>query len=100
MAAQGVSLMAVTGGTSEARIAAERTRRPERAQTAAQQRGQDVLAGLELAALVATRAAALACQPHVGSGDAIAADAAAPAAMRRALAPAAGPGVAVIGGGG
>ena len=97
MAAQGVSLMAVTVGTSEARIAAERTRRPERAQTAAQQRGQDVLAGLELAALVATRAAALACQPHVGSGDAIAADAAATAAMRRALASAPGSGVVVIG---
>ena len=56
-----------------------------------------MLAGLEPVALAATRAAALACQPHVGSGDTIAADAAATAAMRNALASAPGEGVVVIG---
>ncbi|HTW41343.1 MAG TPA: fructose-bisphosphatase class II [Solirubrobacteraceae bacterium] len=48
-------------------------------------------------ALEGTRAAALACQPHVGGGDRTAADAAASAAMRAVLARAPGRGIVVIG---
>jgi fructose-1,6-bisphosphatase II len=55
------------------------------------------VAGLEAAALAATRAAAVACQPFVGRGDKHAADAAATEAMRRALAKAPGRGTVVIG---
>jgi fructose-1,6-bisphosphatase II len=55
------------------------------------------LAGLEAAALAATRDAAIACQPYVGRGDKHAADAAATDAMRRALAKAPGLGTVVIG---
>jgi fructose-1,6-bisphosphatase II len=55
------------------------------------------VAGLEAAALAATRAAAIACQPFVGRGDKHAADAAATEAMRRALAKAPGLGTVVIG---
>src|SRR5918994_2044182 len=54
-------------------------------------------AGLEAAALAATRDAAIACQPFVGRGDKHAADAAATEAMRRALAKAPGVGTVVIG---
>jgi fructose-1,6-bisphosphatase II len=53
--------------------------------------------GLEAAALEATRAAAIACQPFVGRGDKHAADAAATEAMRAALAAAPGVGTVVIG---
>jgi fructose-1,6-bisphosphatase II len=55
------------------------------------------VAGLEAAALAATRDAAIACQPFVGRGDKHAADAAATEAMRRALAEAPGLGTVVIG---
>jgi fructose-1,6-bisphosphatase II len=55
------------------------------------------LAGLEAAALAATRDAAIACQRFVGRGDKHAADAAATEAMRRALAKAPGLGTVVIG---
>jgi fructose-1,6-bisphosphatase II len=55
------------------------------------------VAGLEAAALAATRAAAISCQPFVGRGDKHAADAAATEAMRRALAKAPGLGTVVIG---
>jgi fructose-1,6-bisphosphatase II len=55
------------------------------------------VAGLEAAALAATRDAAIACQPFVGRGDKHAADAAATEAMRRALAKAPGVGTVVIG---
>jgi fructose-1,6-bisphosphatase II len=55
------------------------------------------LAGLEAAALAATRDAAIACQPFVGRGDKHAADAVATDAMRRALAKAPGLGTVVIG---
>jgi fructose-1,6-bisphosphatase II len=55
------------------------------------------VAGLEAAALAATRAAAVACQPFVGRGDKHAADAAATEAMRQALAKAPGRGTVVIG---
>jgi fructose-1,6-bisphosphatase II len=54
-------------------------------------------AGLEAAALAATRDAAVACQPFIGRGDKDAADAAATEAMRRALAKAPGLGTVVIG---
>jgi fructose-1,6-bisphosphatase II len=55
------------------------------------------LAVLEVAALAATRDAALACQPFVGRGDKLSADAAATEAMRRVLAKAPGLGTVVIG---
>lgn len=55
------------------------------------------LAELESHALAATRAAALACRPHVGRGDPAAADAAATDAMRAELARAPGTGTVVIG---
>jgi fructose-1,6-bisphosphatase II len=55
------------------------------------------LAALKTAALAATREAAIACQPFVGRGDKYAADAAATAAMRRALARAPGLGTVVVG---
>jgi fructose-1,6-bisphosphatase II len=55
------------------------------------------VAGLEAAALAATRDAAIACQPFVGRGDKHAADAAATEAMRAALAEAPGLGTVVIG---
>jgi fructose-1,6-bisphosphatase II len=55
------------------------------------------IAGVLPAALAATRAAALACQPWHGRGDGEAADAAATEAMRAALAAAPGAGRIVIG---
>ncbi len=55
------------------------------------------VAALEPVALAATRAAALACQQHLGSGDPIAADGAATSAMRAVLAAAPGSGTVVIG---
>src|SRR5688500_9636570 len=55
------------------------------------------LAGLQVAALAATRDAAIACQPFVGRGAKHAADAAATDAMRGALAKAPGLGTVVIG---
>ncbi|MEA2358864.1 MAG: fructose,6-bisphosphatase [Solirubrobacteraceae bacterium] len=57
----------------------------------------ELLEALEPAALAAVRAAALACQAHVGRGDAAAADAAATDAMRASLATAPGVGTVVIG---
>lgn len=60
-------------------------------------RGGDPLATLELAAVAATRAAALACQPWVGRGDGKAADAAATEAMREILLGTPGRGRVVIG---
>src|SRR6478735_2071498 len=56
-----------------------------------------MLDALEPTARACVRAAALACRPHVGGGDAHAADAAATDAMRAALAHAPGTGTVVIG---
>jgi fructose-1,6-bisphosphatase II len=55
------------------------------------------IAELEPAALAATTGAALACRPHVGRGDKLAADGAATEAMRAALAGAPAIGTVVIG---
>jgi fructose-1,6-bisphosphatase II len=55
------------------------------------------IAELERAALAATTGAALACRPHVGRGDKLAADGAATEAMRAALAGAPAIGTVVIG---
>lgn len=55
------------------------------------------LARLEVIALAATRAAAIACQPHVGRGSGDAADGAATEAMRSVLATAPGTGTVVVG---
>jgi fructose-1,6-bisphosphatase II len=69
--------------------------RPPRPPTAVP--GQLRVADLEPLALAATRAAALACLPHVGRGDRKSADAAATEAMRAVLADAPARGVVVIG---
>src|ERR687887_398030 len=60
-------------------------------------RDTNVVSSAQAAALAATRAAAIACQPFVGRGDKHAADLAATEAMRSVLAGAPGVGTVVIG---
>jgi fructose-1,6-bisphosphatase II len=72
-------------------------RRPLLARTHGGGGGGGAIAALFSPALAAVRAAAIACQPQVGRGDPIAADAAATGAMRSVLGGVSGEGVVVIG---
>lgn len=72
-------------------------RRPALARTPGSGGEGGWIASLSAAALAATRAAALACQPQLGRGDPIAADAAATGAMRAVLGDTPGEGTVVIG---